>query len=284
MRLIENGIYYEDSYSGVTVGAIILNQGSILVDAPLRSEDARSWRASLVNIGSSANRVLVNLDAHPDRTLGTRAMDATIVAHNRTALTFRNRPSIFKGLNHESGAEWEMNDEVIGTRWSAPDITFSNGMSFHWGEPDVLLEHHPGPNPGSIWVIIPSSKVIFAGDTIMPDQPPFLANADLPAWIESLDILKASYQNFTIVSGRNGLVGAEAIKAQKNYLTKILRGLEKLAKRNAAPEMTEGLVAGLVKDLPVPAKLQEHYMQRLRNGLYQYYSRHYRPVEGSEEE
>lgn len=284
MRLIENGIYYEDSYSGVTVGAIILNQGSILIDAPLRSEDARSWRASLVNIGSSANRVLVNLDAHPDRTLGTRAMDATIIAHNRTALTFRNRPSIFKGLNHESGAEWEMSDEAIGTRWLAPDITFSDGMSFHWGEPEVLLEHHAGPNPGSIWVIIPSSNVIFVGDTIMPEQPPFLANADLPAWIESLELLKSSYQKFTIVSGRDGLVGAEAIKEQKSYLTKILKGLEKLANRNAAPEATEGLVAGLVKDLAVPAKLREHYMQRLRNGLYQYYSRHYRPVEAEEEE
>jgi glyoxylase-like metal-dependent hydrolase (beta-lactamase superfamily II) len=284
MHQIENGIYYEDAYSGVTLGAIILSHGTILIDAPLRGEDARSWRATLVNIGSSANRVLVSLDAHPDRTLGTRAMDTTMVTHHNTALTFRNRPTIFKGQNQDSGAEWEMNDEVIGTRWSTPDITFTQQMVFHWGEPEVILEHHPGPALGSIWAIIPAAKVMFVGDTILSEQPPFLAHADLPAWIESLDLMLSSYRDYTIICGRGGPVGIEAVKAQKRYLTKILKGLERLAKRKAVPEMTEGLISGLIKDLSAPAKLQEHYVQRLRNGLYQYYSRHYRPVETPEEE
>jgi glyoxylase-like metal-dependent hydrolase (beta-lactamase superfamily II) len=256
MHQIENGIYYEDAYSGVTLGAIILSQGTILIDAPLRGEDARSWRATLVNIGSSANRVLVSLDAHPDRTLGTRAMDTTMVAHHKTALTFRNRPTIFKGQNQDSGAEWEMNDEVIGTRWSTPDITFTQQLA----------------------------KVIFVGDAIMPNQPPFLAHADLPAWIESLDLMLSSYRDYTIICGRGGPVGVEVVRAQKSYLTKILKGLERLAKRKAAPEMTEGLISGLIKDLSLPPKLQEHYVQRLRNGLYQYYSRHYPRGETSEEE
>jgi glyoxylase-like metal-dependent hydrolase (beta-lactamase superfamily II) len=284
MHQIENGIYYEDAYSGVTLGAIILSHGTILIDAPLRGEDARSWRATLVNIGSSANRVLVSLDAHPDRTLGTRAMDTTMVTHQKTALTFRNRPTIFKGQNQDSGAEWEMNDEVIGTRWSTPDITFTQQLVFHWGEPEVILEHHPGPALGSIWAIIPAAKVIFVGDTILLEQPPFLAHADLPAWIESLDLMLASYGDYTIICGRGGPVGIEAVRAQKLYLTKILKGLERLAKRQAAPEMTEGLISGLIKGLSIPPKLQEHYVQRLRNGLHQYYSRHYRPVETSEEE
>ncbi|HEX6305761.1 MAG TPA: MBL fold metallo-hydrolase [Anaerolineales bacterium] len=284
MQQIKDGIYYESSYSGVTVGAIILNQGSILIDAPLRTEDARSWRASLVNLGSSSNRILVNLDAHPDRTLGTRAMDCTTASHAKTALTFRNRPTVFKGLNHESGADWEMTDEVIGTRWSTPDITFTKRLNFHWGDPEVLVEHHPGPMAGSTWVIIPDAKVIFVGDTIMPDQPPFLANADLPAWIESLDELRTAYKDFTLISGRNGPVSADTIKDQKSYLNKILKGLERLAKRSAVPEMTEGLISGLIKDVTVPSKLRDHYIQRLRNGLYQYYSTYYRPTESEEEE
>lgn len=284
MQQIENGIYYENSYSGVTVGAVILNQGTILIDAPLRTEDARSWRASLVNMGSSSNRVLVNLDAHPDRTLGTRAMDCTTASHAKTAQTFRNRPTIFKGLNHDSGADWEMTDEVIGTRWSTPDITFTQSLHFHWGDPEVILEHHPGPMAGSIWVIIPDSEVIFVGDTIMPDQPPFLANADLPAWIESLDELRGYYKDFALISGRNGPVRADTIKDQKRYLNKILKGLERLAQRDAVPEMTEGLISGLIKDISVPSKLRDHYVQRLRNGLYQYYSTHYRPTESEEED
>lgn len=284
MRQIVDRIYYEDGYSGVTVGAIILNLGTILIDAPLRSEDARSWRASLINMGSSSNRVLVNLDSHPDRTLGTRAMDCTIVAHQKTAQTFRNRPSVFKGHTSESGAEWEMNEEVIGTRWIAPDITFSQSLRFHWGEPEVFIEHRPGPTVGSVWVIIPDAKVVFVGDTIMPDQPPFLANADLPAWLDSLDELRTQYKDFTIISGRNGLVEADSVKEQKSYISKIYKNLERLAGRSAVPEMTEGLVSNLIKDLTVSSKLREHYIQRLRNGLYQYYTHHYRPNELDEEE
>jgi cyclase len=284
MRQIVDRIYYEDGYSGVTVGAIILNLGTILIDAPLRSEDARSWRASLINMGSSSNRVLVSLDSHPDRTLGTRAMDCTIVAHQMTAQTFRNRPSIFKGHTSESGAEWEMNEEVIGTRWIAPDITFSQSLHFHWGEPEVFIEYRPGPAMGSVWVIVPEAKVIFVGDTIMPDQPPFLANADLPAWLDSLDELRTQYKDFTIISGRNGLVEADSLKEQKSYISKIHNSLERLAGRNAVPEMTEGLVSNLIKDLTVSSKLREHYIQRLRNGLYQYYTTHYRPQELDEEE
>ena len=54
--------------------------------------------------------------------------------------------------------------------------------------------------------------------------------------------------------------------------------------KGTCPPEPEGLISGLIKDLSAPAKLQEHYVQRLRNGLYQYYSRHYRPVETPEEE
>src|SRR3990172_4940936 len=104
MHQIEPGIYYEDSFPGVTLGALIFSHGIIMIDAPLRAEDARSWRSTLNSMGSSANRVLVNLDAHLDRTLGARALDATIIAHLRTAQVFRNRPTIFKGHTLESGA------------------------------------------------------------------------------------------------------------------------------------------------------------------------------------
>jgi hypothetical protein len=43
------------------------------------------------------NAVLINLDAHPDRTLGVRAMDCTVIAHEKTAQAFRNRPEYLQG-------------------------------------------------------------------------------------------------------------------------------------------------------------------------------------------
>ena len=282
MHQIAPGIHYEDLYAGVTLGAVILPHGTMMVDAPLRAEDARSWRSTLNHLSIGSNRILINLDAHLDRTLGSRALDSTIVAHQNTAQVFRNRPSVFKGHSADSGAEWEVSNDVFGTRWALPDITFSDRLHFLWGGPEIILEHHPGPTLGSIWVIIPSAKVMFVGDTILCDQPPFLASADLQAWIASLELLKDTYKQYTIISGRGGPNGVKDIRAQLKTLKKILQGMERLARRNAPPEKTEGLISNLISDMSIPPQRREHYIQRLRHGLYYYYSQHYQPLESLE--
>lgn len=279
MQEIEKNIYIETHYPGVTLGALVLRHGTILIDAPLRPEDTRSWRAALTNHGSSSNRVLVNLDAHPDRTLGARAMECNIIAHQKTAQVFRSRPSVFKGQSADGGADWESYNDAIGTRWAAPDITFTQRLSLHWGPPDVILEHHPGPAVGAIWAIIPDLKIIFVGDTVVSNQPPFLANADIPAWQESLELLHSNYAAFTIVSGRGGIVPNDAVRLQQQFLKNTVKGLEKYARNNSPADTTENVVPKLLADLDYPPHLEEFYFQRLKHGLYQYYSRRYRPIE-----
>ena len=73
MQVITDNIQIEDRFPGVTLGVIVMPRGLIQIDAPPSPEDARSWRASLMNLGGGIERVLVNLDAHPDRTLGAGA-------------------------------------------------------------------------------------------------------------------------------------------------------------------------------------------------------------------
>jgi glyoxylase-like metal-dependent hydrolase (beta-lactamase superfamily II) len=281
MQEIEQGIFIENSFPGVTVGALVLPHGTILIDAPLRIEDVRSWRATLINQGSTMNRLLVNLDAHPDRTLGVRALESTIIAHQKTAQVFRSRPSVFKGQAMDTGAEWETYNDAVGTRWAIPDITFNTRIELHWGPPDVILEHHPGSAQGAIWVIVPESKVIFVGDCVVLNQPPFLTHADIPTWIESLELLIASYRDFTIISGRGGAATIEAVRFQHKSLKSILRGMDRLSRRNASPEAAEGLATKLIAEMSFSSHLEEQYVQRLRHGLSQYYARHYRSTDGS---
>jgi glyoxylase-like metal-dependent hydrolase (beta-lactamase superfamily II) len=283
MHEIAHGIYSENSYPGVTLGALILPQGTIMIDAPLRAEDARTWRTALHSLGGNSKRLLVNMDSHTDRTLGARAMECTIIAHQKTAQIFRGRPSVFKGQNAESGSEWETQNESVGTRWAIPDITFSQRVSLHWGQPDVILEYHPGPAVGAIWVIIPAERVVFVGDAVLANQPAFLASADIPSWLETLDILESSYNDYTVVSGRGGPIPFGEVKKQQIHLKHILEALEKLAQLNAFSEETERLIPTLLSDFKFPTKLEDQYTQRFRHGLYQYYAHHYRPMEASEQ-
>ena len=58
-----------------------------------------------------------------------------------------------------------------------------------WGNEEIHLEHHPGPQPGAAWLVIPDRQLAFVGDAVLVKQPPFLEHADIPVWIDTLDIL-----------------------------------------------------------------------------------------------
>jgi glyoxylase-like metal-dependent hydrolase (beta-lactamase superfamily II) len=279
MQAIAKDVYIEDQYPGVTLGAISLDHGLIQVDAPPSQEDGRAWRAALLNLGGGSERLLVNLDPHPDRTLGARAMDCTIVAQEKTAQIFRSRPNTFKAQGEETGADWESIPGLGNVRWMLPEITFSHQMTIYWGPNPLLFEHHPGPSAGAAWVILPEAKVVFVGDAVLRNQPPFLAGADLPAWLETLKLLLSpAYRGWLVVSGRGGLVTGDVIRTQKDYLEQVLNKVEKLAQKKASPDAIENLVTPLVSSFKVPANRHQKYAQRLRYGLYHYYARHYHPA------
>jgi len=285
MQSIASNIFIEDIFPGVTLGAINTPRGLILVDAPPSSEDSRAWRASLMSLSTGPDRVLVNLDSHPDRTLGARAMDCTIIAHEKTAQVFRNRPTTFKAQGDETGANWESIPGLGSVRWAPPEISFTENLALHWGPSPILLEHRPGPTSGAIWVTMPSEKIAFVGDVALKNQPPFLSNADLPAWIDSLKILLGNdYKGFTIVSGRGGTIPISAVKTQLETMKRIHDRLEKLAARNASPEATEKLVETLVSIYKAPASRQKHFSQRLRYGLLHYYLRRYHSSNNPQED
>jgi glyoxylase-like metal-dependent hydrolase (beta-lactamase superfamily II) len=271
MQQINRNIFFEDGYLGVTIGALVFPHGLILIDAPLRSEDSRSWRSALINQRGGSNKLLINLDAHPDRTLGTKALDCTIIAHQKTALVFRNRPTIFKGQSIETGAEWETYNESIGMRWAPPDITFEKRITLHWGGPDVVVEHRPGPSAGSSWVLIPDSKVVFVGDMVVLRQPPFIAQADCSSWISNLEELMTTYKDYTIISGRGGIALQEDVHSQHKMITEIGEKLDRLAEMKSSPEDTLTLIPGLLSHYKIQPEFREQYRHRLAHGLYQAY-------------
>ncbi|MEZ0396697.1 MAG: MBL fold metallo-hydrolase [Anaerolineales bacterium] len=285
MQAIAKDVYIEDQYPGVTLGAIHLPHGLIQIDAPPSPEDGRAWRAALLNLGGSGERLLVNLDAHPDRTVGARLMDCTVIAHEKTAQVFRNRPAAFKLPGEETGADWERLVNPSNVRWALPEISFSHQMEIYWSEAPVLLEHHPGPTAGAIWASAVEARVVFVGDAVVQGQPPFLASANLTAWLEGLKLLlSAEYRGWLVVSGRGGLAAVEAIRAQRDYLQQIGEKLEKLAAKKSPPEAIESLLPGLLSDFKASAAQQVQFTQRLRYGLRQYYIRHYHPSAGVGEE
>jgi glyoxylase-like metal-dependent hydrolase (beta-lactamase superfamily II) len=278
MDSIGEQVFIDKQFPGVTLGVIKKSRGLIQIDAPPSPEDGRSWRASLMGLGGGPERILINLDAHPDRTLGARAMDCRVMAHENTAEVFRNRSSTFKSQSGETGAAWETIPGLTGIRWVVPEISFTEAITLHWGDSPVLLESHPGPSDGAVWVIVPEEQIVFVGDAVLNDQPPFLAKADLPVWLEALALLQSkTYIDYTVISSRDGKVSPDVIKKQVNFLKDAHKRLEKLSKRKQKENMTESLIQPLLSKFKVPAVREKLYTQRLRYGLQKYYARHYYP-------
>jgi glyoxylase-like metal-dependent hydrolase (beta-lactamase superfamily II) len=279
MKEIGPHIYIETGYAGVTLGVIQSARGSIFIDSPFHPDDVRSWRASVLALGGVGERMMINLDTHMDRTLGGSAMESTVIAHQEALEEFRNRPVTFKPQAGDSGADWENKEGVLSTRWAIPEITFTDEMEIHWDKGELVLSHHPGPMNSAIWVTVPGEKVVFVGDALVTDQPPFLANADIPRWVEDLkQLLKPNYRNFLIVSGRSDLVPYELIRSQIHFLEKIDRRLGAMASRYAPPEDTQKLVPKLLAEFEFPEKFRTLYHKRLSNGLIKNYIHRYSKI------
>lgn len=276
MQEIVKNVYIEDQFPGVTVGVIIRSRGLVQIDAPPSMDDGRTWRASLMGLNSGPERILINLDPHPDRTLGVRAMDCTVIAHEKTAQVFRSRPTTFKAQGNETGADWESIPGMGSVRWAPPEVSFTDHMELNWGEGPILLESHPGPSSGAIWATLPEEKVVFVGDAVLKHQPPFLASSNITHWLESLEtLLSANYKGYTVISSRGGVVTTAMIKAQMELMEFINDKLDKMTGKKLVPAATEKLVEKILSGFKAPAARQKQYGQRLRYGLQHYYARHY---------
>lgn len=273
MEQIIDGVYIETGFAGVTLGAIVRDQHMLLVDSPIKPEDVRSWRTTVQTLSSNNLRLLVNLDGHVDRTVGTRAMDCIVIAQEKTTQQFRNRPTSIKPQEPETGSDSERCGNLGPVRWALPEITFNERLELTWGDSSILLEHHPGSAPGAIWVILPESKLIFIGDAVIPNQPPFLAQADLPVWQESLTLLLDKYKNYLVIGGRSGAISHEQIRWQIKLLHTIESKLATLADKKAQTDALEQLLPSLLSKINSDESTFNY--KRLRWGIKQYYQHHH---------
>ncbi len=276
MQSLRENIHIEDKYIGVTLAAINLPQGLIYIDAPPIPEDGRTWRADLLDLESGYERLLINLDTNVDRVIGSRAMDCPVLVHANTDEYFRNRPGIFRNPGQPTGAVWESLPNLGNVRWSPPQLTFTKKMSLFWDDAPLYLEHHPGSDEGAIWVVLPDEKIVFVGDAVLKNQPPFFEKSDIPQWLADLELLMGEeYKGYTIVSGRGGTCASSTIEKQRDLLIQTHKALEKLAQRGADVTATEKLIPKLLEPLRFLASERELFTHRLRHGLAAYYTRHY---------
>jgi len=279
MQEIAPQVFLLDDYRGIVPGMIIRETGTILVDSPPCPQDSRLWRARCRHMSNGSDMLLVYLDAHADRTLGARMLEIPVLAHEYTVQIFRNRAAIFRVQGSPRGEAWERCSQISNMRWAPPQMGVSDRLEIYWGGEPIGVEHHPGPHPGALWVVVPDHKVIFVGDAVTVHQPPFFAHADLSQWLETIDLLMApDYGDYLIVSGRDGLVPTSALHHMRAFLLATQDRLEPLLANGQPPQAAENLAPELLAmwdfDSEREPDLEAFYLARLRQGLQRYLAKH----------
>ncbi len=276
MKEIAPDILIETEYEGVTLGAIRTDAGVVMIDVPINPKDTAAWRATCSRSAGSSDRLLVLLDEHPDRLAGAAGVKCPIIVSERTAQALTSRPSGSRAPTPPASLEWEEIPEPINTRGIHPEITFTSSMAINWGEEPILIEYRPGPSRGCSWVIAPAKQVAFVGDTITPNYPPFLANADIEAWLEALhDLQLAHFKDFVLISGRGEMINSNDIKDLEKFLKKAERKLDRLVSSKYKPDDVEKLAADLAGEFKTKTKHEaEQNKSKLATGITQYAANH----------
>ena len=254
---------------GLYTGIVQTQDGNILIDSPYRTDDYKAWgnRAA-----KSESILLVLLDTQYDRTLSAKGCDCTIVSQSDYLLPAKPRQQAVK-LQEELLSSGESHEQTgSSSRPYSPEISFDENTNLFFGGTEVLLEHHPGSNLAGIWAILQQEKVIFVGDSVMVNQPPFLAYSDPAAWAADMKLLASrSYKGYQIVSSRAGLVTQEQVRTMGKLMTFIQNSIASLQEKNADLDTYLELIPRILKRIEYSPAEGELFFNRLRWGLTTYY-------------
>lgn len=275
MDQISEHVFIEDEFPGVVLGVLNLSHGLVMVDSPFRSQDISAWRGRLANLGGGVDKLLVLLDSHLDRSYGAHLMGANILCHEKNAEIIQMRSNLSHFQEKRTGAEWEVYNIPSETHTLMPDFAYSDKTSIYWNGDPLVVIHHQGAHLAGSWLMYEPEKVVFVGDSVVVNQPPFLAWSDLEYWLDDLYLLQSeAFAEYKIISGRNGLVGQEAIDAMINFLLNVKNEIQGLHYKKKQDEEFHNTVDRLLNLLDFDQIFKERYQQRLQWGMAQYLQRH----------
>ena len=269
MQEITPTVSIQQNALGLYTGIIQTKDGTILIDSPYRTDEPKNWGS---RTGKSEAIFLVLLDTQYDRTLSAKGCDCIVVSQSDYLLPAKPRQQAVKLQEELLGAG--DSHEMIGStsRPFSPEISFDENMNLFFGGSDVMLEHHPGSNVAGIWAILPKEKVIFVGDSVMVNQPPFMAYSNPAAWAADMKLLASrAYKGYQIVSSRAGLVTQEQVRTMGKLMSFIENSIATLKEKNADLDTYLELIPRILKRIEYSPAEGELFFNRLRWGLTTYY-------------
>jgi glyoxylase-like metal-dependent hydrolase (beta-lactamase superfamily II) len=222
----------------LNVGAVLCEEGVLVVDTRAHHGQARDLLADLGRITRHPVRWVVNTHHHWDHTFGNAVLlPAPIWGHERCAEALRRSGERMR----REAREWfpahaHLFDEVVVT---APDHTFDQAATLDAAGRTVELRYlGRGHTDNDIVVLVPDAGVMFAGDLIEESGPPFFDDSFPLEWPDTLSGL-LPLATGPLVPGHGAVADAAFAAAQQQDLFEVAR----LALEDHAAGMTAAQAA-----------------------------------------
>ena len=269
-REIAPNVFIETEFHGANVAYIITGEGVILIDTPMLPVDARAWLAEIQERTDQKIIYIINTDHHRAHVIGNQHFPmATVIAHENAwkemksyGDSFRTRLiNMYRDRIPEAVAEWKRTLQII-----KPEITFTGRTILFKGDKEIHLIPLGGHTPATTVVYLPNESLLFAGDVVITDRPPFLSQGNTKEWLQALTYLrKLNYD--ILVPGHGEPTSKEATENMSNYLRMVRRKVRSAYRQGMAKADTARSLSHLIRYWPIPPEEKPKADRRFKSGL-----------------
>jgi len=176
-------VFTSEAYAQVTAGAIVTNEGTIVIDTLPFPRETREMIDFLRGESKRGIRYVINTHHHADHVYGNYLFEeADIISSEKCR-------EIMRKTGEKNLAEAKtQTPELAEVALRLPNITYPEKMTLHLGDRIVRLMPLPGHSPDGIGVFIDGDKILYVGDAVMP--LPYIFWGDRVVLQETLKMIK----------------------------------------------------------------------------------------------
>lgn len=192
---------------GVVNSVVIKGRkGVVIIDTQVTLEDAQGLKElARKKAGDAPLLCVINTHEHFDHIAGNQLFSIPIISSENA------RDAILK-IPASQYPEFTI---------TPPDFTFGKKFAVHLGDLTVCIEEVGGHSIGQSVIYIPEIRVLITGDQLFEGRPPYVADADIPEWIESLTKLYA-LNPLCVIPGHGQVGGKSLLLDERKWLEEFM--------------------------------------------------------------
>ena len=223
---------------------IITTEGVIIIDTRPTPTEARKVLKEIRKLTDLPIVYTINTHYHGDHSFGNQVFKSSksIIAHKNVRDTLiksgQDHLSLFKTFGLPGMDEVEV---------TPPNIVYEKGMEIWLGEYRLqLLYHGKGHTNGDTIIFLDQLRTVITGDLVFNKKIPYMADAYIDEWIESLKYIQF-LKNETVIPGHGPIGGRPTVIAMKHYLMDLKERVLEQLKDKKSLEETQNAVEPILR-------------------------------------